>query len=166
MQNFGDVARRLYIINIYRSQNATTDYFIKSLKKLVNLKKECHLLRDFNICSKSDKSHPIFSALRDLGFEQIIKKPTHIAGRCIDQLFLYTPSDGNRSNLKVTHESPFFTDHDILFIQKVSLPLTYISSLSMFSRNSISYLRTRRKNIRKLLLHTIWPLMINFNVFV
>ena len=106
------------IINIYRSEGAQSDDFKKDLKKLFNCYKDTYLVGDFNLCYKSDRNHPILKEIRLLGFEQMVKFPTHMAGRLLDHVHFYS-SSGETPIIKVQQESPYFSDHDILLVSEV-----------------------------------------------
>ena len=80
---------------------------------------ETLVVGDFNICSKSEEDHSILRHMRNLGFKQLVKGPTHMEGRTIDLVFLYRPLESHQFDLRVKLQSPYFTDHDILYVQEV-----------------------------------------------
>ena len=105
--------------NIYRSVGASSDDFAQDLEKLFDSKKVTYLLGDFNLCFKTESNHPIVKKISCLGFEQKVEHATHIGGRLIDHIYIFSP---NRHEIlvKVQQQSPYFSDHDILSVTKVS----------------------------------------------
>ena len=106
------------IINVYRSEGAQSADFMKDLTSLLDLSKVTYLVGDFNLCYKSDRNHPILMELRFLGFEQMVKFPTHIAGRMIDHVHFHS-SNVEALMIKVQQKSPYFSDHDLLLVSEV-----------------------------------------------
>ena len=62
---------------------------------------ETIVVRDFNLCAKSEKEHTILRYMKRLGFKQLVKKPTHIEGRTIDLVFSYNPEENGEINIDV-----------------------------------------------------------------
>ena len=112
-------SQSLDIINIYRSEGAITENFKKDLRMLFNAKKVTYLVGDFNLCFESESSHPVLREIRNLGFEQMVKFPTHMAGRLIDHVHVFSPNDFPQC-IDVRQQSPYFTDHDLLSVIVVS----------------------------------------------
>ena len=97
------------IINVYRSEGAITSSFLEDLLSLYD-KEETVIMGDFNLCYTQQRNHQIFKTIESLGFNQLVKSPTHIKGRMIDLVF-------SKSFFEVLQQSPFFTDHDILVVK-------------------------------------------------
>ena len=97
------------IINLYRSEGAVTTSFLDDLLSLLS-KEETVIVGDFNLCFVDQRNHQIFRTLESLGFNQLVKKPTHIKGRMIDLVF-------SKVSFEIIQQSPFFTDHDILLVK-------------------------------------------------
>ena len=97
------------IINVYRSEGAVTSSFLEDLLSLYD-KEETVIMGDFNLCYIQQRNHQIFKTIESLGFNQLVKSPTHIKGRMIDLVF-------SKSFFEVIQQSPFFTDHDILVVK-------------------------------------------------
>ena len=57
--------------------------------------------------------------LSGLGFEQMAKFPTHMEGRIIDHIHFFSPNE-KYPMIRVNQQSPYFTDHDLLFVSEVS----------------------------------------------
>ena len=107
------------IINIYRSGGAPSENFKNDLRDLFDPKKETFLVGDFNLCFNTDEIHPVLKDIVTLGFEQKVEFPTHIEGRLIDHVYFFSPTTEER-HMKVKQQSPYFTDHDILYVIDVS----------------------------------------------
>ena len=97
------------IINLYRSEGAVTSLFLDDLLSLLS-KEETVIVGDFNLCFLDQRNHQIFRTLESLGYNQLVKKPTHIKGRMIDLVF-------SKVSFEIIQQSPFFTDHDILVVK-------------------------------------------------
>ena len=97
------------IINLYRSEGAVTTSFLDDLLSLLS-KEETVIVGDFNLCFLDQRNHQIFRTLENLGFNQLVKKPSHIKGRLIDLVF-------SKVSFEIIQQSPFFTDHDILLVK-------------------------------------------------
>ena len=97
------------------------------LEKIFDPKKVTYLLGDFNLCFKAEINHPILKRISCLGFEQKVKHATHIGGRLIDHIYIFSPCNEDMLQ-EVQQQSPYFSDHDILSVMKViifriSLPI-------------------------------------------
>ena len=102
------------IINVYRSQGANTESFIDDLLEMIDLNEHTIIVGDFNLCFLRYSSHKIFNTLRNLHFEQLLKKPTHIDGGMIDLIFVLCSGD---LPYEIIQQAQYFTDHDILSIR-------------------------------------------------
>ena len=101
----------------FRSQNASSVAFLMDFDDIFDPMQETLVVGDFNLCSKSDRDHSILRHMRNLGFKQLVTDPTHIEGRTIDLVLVYSPSvQSQELNLKVKLQSPYFTDHDIVYV--------------------------------------------------
>ena len=79
------------------------------------------------------KKHPVLRNIMNFGFKQMVQFSTHMAGRLIDLVFHFSPND-NHQCVKVKQQSPYFTDHDMLFVVVVSSikPLLFHSLILYF----------------------------------
>lgn len=68
------------------------------------------IVGDFNLCFLNENSHEVFKTMKNNGYQQIVKFPTHEKGRLIDLVF-------SKLEYPVNQQSPFFSDHDIVAIQ-------------------------------------------------
>ena len=82
---------------------------VKALLSLLS-KEETVIVGDFNLCFLDQRNHQIFRTLENLGFNQLVKKPSHIKGRLIDLVF-------SKVSFEIIQQSPFFTDHDIVVMK-------------------------------------------------
>ena len=108
------------IINIYRSKCASSKDLIADIGRTVDDSKVTFLVGDFNICYLSERNHPIIRFIENMGFTQLAKLPTHKDGGLIDHVYLNKPNDSNFWRVKVVQQSPYFTDHDMLWVIKVT----------------------------------------------
>ena len=102
------------LINIYRSAGANNKNFLEKLFGMMTVGKTTMVVGDFNICYVSEFSNCVFQALRIKGFQQIVKKPTHMEGRLIDLVFFLCPDQS--IYYEVQQKAQYFTDHDLLTI--------------------------------------------------
>ena len=107
------------VINIYRSAGASSDEFIKDLLGIFDSTKVTYLLGDFNLDFKTENNHPILKRISHLGFEQKVEHATHIGGRLIDHIYIFSPCNHDMG-VKVQQQIPYFSDHDILSVVEVS----------------------------------------------
>ena len=75
---------------------------------------------DLNICFKAERKHLALEAIENLGFIQKVARPTHSGGRQIDHVFLFVPALVGGFEVEVYQQSPYFTDHDLLFITEAT----------------------------------------------
>ena len=108
------------IINIYRSQGAPSFQFSSDLRTMFNYEKETLIVGDLNICFANERTHLVLQDIEKLGFTQKVQYPTHREGRQIDHVYIFSPDTAVKSNVGVFQQSPFFSDHDILFVTQVS----------------------------------------------
>ena len=101
----------------YRSKNASSIAFLMDFHDIFDPTQETLVVGDLNLCSKSESNHSILRQLKSLGFKQLVREPTHVEGRTIDLVFVYSPVE--RFEIEVKLESPYFSDHDILYVHKV-----------------------------------------------
>ena len=120
------------IINVYRSNGASSNLLISDLRKFVNESKETFVVGDMNICFKSQRSHPVLRYIEAIGFSQLVQKPTHKEGRMIDHIFHYQPDSSANRNIKVSQQSSYFSDHDLLFVVEV-IDFFFVGTFTLIS---------------------------------
>ena len=108
------------IINIYRSAGASSSQLLDDFKSMFDSERRTLLIGDLNICFLSEKNHPVLKALARLRFKQKVQRPTHELGRLIDYIFIYSPPLIGDAEVEVVQESPYFSDHDLLFVTEVT----------------------------------------------
>ena len=106
--------KALDIINIYRSQTGHSVELLESLKKQMEPGRITLITGDFNICFVENFNNRLVQGLLGLGFDQLVHEPTHIRGRHIDQVYFLDPT--KRLKLIVDRYSPYYSDHDGIFI--------------------------------------------------
>ena len=112
------------IINVYRSRGANTLTFKEDLQKLIDMKHHTLVIGDFNICYRKNPNHEIFKMLIDLGFRQLVHKPTHIDGGTIDLVFSLCPDQEIKYHVR--QRAHFFLDHDIISVRYVAFVSHFI----------------------------------------
>ena len=116
-------SEKIDVINIYRSDGASTEDFLFDLISMIDTTKITLIVGDLNICGKTEANSRIIRAFYEFGFRQQVKNPTHMEGRQIDHVFLYTPENCFEYSVTVHQSCPYFTDHDLLFITEVRISL-------------------------------------------
>ena len=106
------LSEEIDIINIYRSSGAENINFVEDLCGLITSGKQTIILGDFNLCFASENSNQVFQALKSMGFQQLVKHPTHIEGRLIDLVFFFSPDPS--ACYDVQQQAQWFTDHDLI----------------------------------------------------
>ena len=114
------------VINVYRSSTASSSQFISDLKSMFDSNQQTFMVGDFNICYISEIDHQVIKTIKEFGFKQKVRAPTHIEGRLIDHVYVFTPDSKYDPGVEVEQQSPYFTDHDLLFVRQVKLTLNDI----------------------------------------
>ena len=107
-------SEELCVVSIYRSR--AEKYLGILLSSLITASKNCLVIGDLNICSRTAPNHSALKFLRDKGFELQDCQATHFGGGTLDQAWLRTTSVTYLQNTYLY--SPVFNckDHDaILF---------------------------------------------------
>ena len=95
------------VIVVYLSSDCT-DYqdIIPHLQKHISLMPKSYLIGDFNF-DKADNT-VLAKFLTNLGFVQLISRPTHEKRRTIDHLYV---QEQDKENIEIHYTYPYFTDH-------------------------------------------------------
>ena len=101
---------------MFRSKSANSTAFLMDFDDIFDPMQETIVVGDFNLCAMSEKEHTIMRYMKRLGFKQLVDKPTHIEGRTIDLVFAYDPDEIQAPSYGVKLQSPYFTDHDIVYV--------------------------------------------------
>ena len=120
------------IINVYRSEGASSNLFVSEFRRLFNVSKKTFVVGDLNICYLSQRNHQLLAYLEDEGFHQLVERPTHREGRMIDHILHYSPGSSVNKGLKVVQQSPYFSDHDLLFVNEVFDFNTNLITISLY----------------------------------
>ena len=77
----------------------------------MNRKKNTVIGGDLNICAVTQSNNYITASLKEMGFEQIVVKSTHIDGRTIDHIYI---SQGVKEGFTwvLEHLPKYYSDHD------------------------------------------------------
>ena len=102
------------MINIYRSQNGRPIQLLESLKSVLDVGRSTIITGDFNLCFRENRGNKIIDYLLGVGFNQIVRDPTHIKGRVIDHA--YWLDIKQKYNVELERYSPYYSDHDGLCI--------------------------------------------------
>ena len=120
------------IINVYRSATASSSQLLSDLKIMFDNKQQTLIVGDFNICYLSELNHKVIKTIKELGFQQKVLAPTHMGGRLLDHVYIFTPDSEDNPGVEVEQQSVYFTDHDLLFVRQVTCYLNYIVHLLKF----------------------------------
>ena len=68
---------------------------------------------DFNICAMTKENNFLTKSLKEMGFKQIVTKPTHIQGGALDHIYI---SQGYSAGFETSLEfiPKYYSDHDSL----------------------------------------------------
>ena len=94
---------------------------VDNLEQLIHMERPTIITGDLNVCLNKEPRNLFSTVLMDLGFHQLVKDPTHVRGGRIDHAYARDP-ESQLSNLYLTRQSPYYSDHDSLcvsFITKV-----------------------------------------------
>ncbi len=114
---------QLMIINIYRSNHAYNEEFMKDFNEVLNSHENQDTIivcGDFNFCEREQESHPIRQMLLKKKFKSLLNPPTasHIEGRCLDQVYKWEKEESDIQCSAVVGTSSF-SDHDPIFIDVI-----------------------------------------------
>lgn len=102
-------------IHIYRSKSYSLQILAYDLQALVDDHKMTIICGDFNENTIKHPDNAFFTVLRDKGFRNIVKSPTHDAGGCLDLLFYKKPKLLGAVVRSRKFHIPF-SDHDCIVI--------------------------------------------------
>ena len=100
-------------ISATRSATGAQEDLVDNLEQLINMEKIAVISGDMNICLDKHPNCLLSTALKDLGFDQLVTSPTHKAGGRIDHLYLRDP-DSLLASFHVMSYVPYYSDHDAL----------------------------------------------------
>ena len=108
-------AEKLDVIGIYRSQEGNIMELISKLEDLITEGKTTVIGGDMNICALAHPKNYLSATLRQKGFEQLVKRSTHIEGGMIDHIYIIQ-GEKTRFSYKVVNFPKYYSDHDGLGI--------------------------------------------------
>ena len=107
-------SNQLDVISVYRSKDCSLQLLVEKLFGIICGRKTTVICGDFNICLKSSHTNLLDQNLKEQGFQQLVRKATHIKGGLIDQIYVRQGQELMTS--EVQHYCPYYsaTDHDAL----------------------------------------------------
>ena len=98
------------VIGFYRSADGNVTKLIVELKLLMREEKTTVIGGDLNICTLAYPRNYVTQSLREIGFEQLVKKSTHIEGGLIDHV--YFRKGKSKISCIIENFPKYYTDHD------------------------------------------------------
>ena len=116
-------SEELFVVNVYRSSTSSTANDNELINDLLDIlrkidgKKTILLLGDLNFCEREEDRHPLREMLLGENFASLLcpPVPSHIEGRCIDQVYCRTGEGYQDCSAQVGTSS--FSDHDAVNIK-------------------------------------------------
>ena len=109
------VSENLDVIGIYRSQEGNLQNLMKQLEALITEEKPTMIGGDMNLCALAHPKNHMTETLREWGFSQLVRKPTHIEGGLIDHVY-FIPGKLIKFSYKLEYFPKYYSDHDGLGI--------------------------------------------------
>ena len=106
-------SKRLDIIAMYRSSNASLTMVLDHLESVLTQDRTTIICGDFNLCYIETRSNKITKWLEENGFRQLVREATHIRGRLIDHFYIRENETDNVEQ-SVYRYSPYYSDHDAI----------------------------------------------------
>ena len=104
-------SEELDIIGIYRSQNGNVVDLINELTNLIEIGRTTVIGGDFNLCAVTQSKNYVTASLKEMGFQQIVTKPSHIDGRTIDHIYIMQ-KENSRYDWTLEYFPKYYSDHD------------------------------------------------------
>ena len=112
----------LHILNLYRPPNTESNQnfnkFVKAVQSKISPNQPMMICGDMNFDYWKEPSNRFSVMLKGMGFQQIVKHPTTIHGKCLDHVYLRTKF---LSKHKLYY--PHYTDHECVCVM-LKKPLT------------------------------------------
>ena len=102
---------KMDIIGIYRSHNGNVVNIVKDLQALLDIERTTVIGGDLNVCALTEGHNFVTASLKELGFKQIVTKPTHIDGRTIDHIYIRN-GENSRYVWTLEYFPKYYIDHD------------------------------------------------------
>ena len=100
---------------VIRSEGASLQDVVNSLEQLLEMGRSTVITGDINVCLDKQPMNLLTSTLSDLGFQQLVRSPSHVRGGRIDHAYMRDP-ESQLSNLYLTQYAPYYSDHDCLCV--------------------------------------------------
>ena len=100
------------IVNVYRSQECTV--FKEKIKYVVDPYRPTILTGDTNIDISKDSGKHFVEFMKDLGFTQLVKFPTHDQGGLLDHVYV---TQDLLERVSVSQTGIYFSDHQLITIK-------------------------------------------------
>ena len=104
-------SEELDVINVYRSSKGDPVKVLDRLIGMLHPEKATLITGDFNICSLKNPNNTISKGLKNKGFDQIMREPTHIRGGHIDHVYWKAGTNKWKDPI-LERYSPYYSDHD------------------------------------------------------
>ena len=102
------------IVNVYRSQECTV--FKEKVKYVVDPLRSTILTGDTNIDILKDSGKHFVEFMKDLGFTQLVKFPTHDQGGLLDHVYV---TQDLIERVSVSQTGIYFSDHHLITIKVI-----------------------------------------------
>ena len=99
------------VIVVYRSQGQNLEEIADKVDVWRNPAKLTVVCGDMNVCLKKEARNKLTVELESMGFAQLNKEATHVAGGHIDHIYVTKEAAGKAALERYT---PFYSDHDAL----------------------------------------------------
>ena len=103
------------VLLCYRKNNSNIEQFKDLISYLVRSKMPDLILGDFNLNIDTTISHPFVSWMSQIGYEQLISKPTHVSGSIIDHLYV-SKSFYTQTHVSIVVRPLYFSDHNAVVL--------------------------------------------------
>ena len=90
-QGYVALGRTEELSQVYRSARGCSVDLVDSILELLEPDKATVITGDFNICLDKEPKNVITAAFSEVGFKQLVTRPTHVGGGRIDHVYLRDP---------------------------------------------------------------------------
>ena len=102
-------------LNVYRSAGTPLEDTLSKIKAIIVPHKATLITGDFNVCLNKNPNNDLTKKMKEIGFEQLVDRATHVEGGHIDHVYWRDlPGVWMDPNLEIY--SPYYSDHDGLLI--------------------------------------------------
>ena len=104
----------LDLVNVYRSQDCSVRMFKSKIQYVVDPLMPTILTGDTNIDITRESGDSFVEFMKNLGFTQLVKFPTHDKGGLLDHVFV---TQDLLERVSVTQTGVYFSDHQLITIK-------------------------------------------------